>query len=144
MVLLCVARSLWLLLLTSRPRDGPLYGGRKYSSSLPSICLHDLCICRMPTSYGIFKFKQDQYSISSTVMPDTLQVSPAGDMATVVVVSLDKMFVYVSRNFGQSWDRFKSPTSNFDPTKDLYLSNFSPLNMVILSNMGEVRGLGCG
>ena len=67
-------------------------------------------------------------------------MSPAGTMETVIVVSRDKRFVYVSRNYGKTWDRFKSPTLNFDPTKEIYLSSFSPMNMVIRSNAGEVRG----
>ena len=143
LLLLCVARSLWWWPLTRWLQEGPLSGERKSSVHLLLLLSSwPLASCRTPTAYGIFRFKPDSNSISSSVMPDTLQVSPAGNMATVVVVSLDKMYVYVSRNFGQTWDRFNSPTTNFDPSKELYLSTFNPLNMVIRSRAGEVRGQG--
>ncbi len=84
------------------------------------------------------KFEADHDAISIPVMPDSLQVSPAGERATVVVVSLNRHYVFVSRDYGNHFDRFNTPTTNFDPTDELYLSNFNPQHMVIRSKSGEV------
>lgn len=116
-------------------------GGRKSPAVSVSFILHVLIyFCSTPTSYGIFKFKPDASSISGPVMPDSLQVSPAGNKATVVVVSLNKRFIHISRDYGKTWDKHISPTSYFDPTNEFYLSGFNPQHMVIRGSTGEVRG----
>ena len=47
-------------------------------------------VCRnLKQSIGITTFKDDREAIKMPVMPDSLQVSPAGDRSTVVVVSLN-------------------------------------------------------
>lgn len=84
-------------------------------------------------SVGVFRFKQDSSSISSTVYPDSLQVSPVGSRSLVVVVSYDKRHLFVSRDYGRTWTRYETPTANFDPTEELHLSNMNPQHMVILS-----------
>ncbi len=89
-------------------------------------------------SIGIFTFKSDIKSMSEPVMADTLQVSPAGNRATVLVVSLNRRFLYVSRDYGQNWDKYNSPTVNFDPVEELYMSDFDPRQIVIRSNFEEV------
>lgn len=89
------------------------------------------------------KFEADHAAISMPVMPDSLQVSPAGDRATVVVVSLNRRYVFVSRDYGYHFDRYDTPTTNFNPTDELYLSNFNPRHMVIRSQSGEVSDLFC-
>ena len=96
-------------------------------------------LCRTYKSIGIFTFKQDETSIQVPVMPDTLQVSPAGDRTTVVVVSLNRRYLFVSRDFGRTWNRYKTPTQNFNPTDELYLSGRNPQHMVIRSRSGEVH-----
>lgn len=90
-------------------------------------------------SVGVFRFKQDSSSISSTVYPDSLQVSPVGDHSLVVVVSYDRRYLYVSRDFGRTWTRYETPTTVFDPTEELHLSNANPLHMVLLSQDHKVR-----
>lgn len=87
---------------------------------------------------GVFHFKQDSSSISTTVYPDSLQVSPVGDRSFVVVVSFDKRFLYVSRDFGKTWSRYETPTTRFDPAEELYLSNHNPQHMVIHSVDNQV------
>ena len=89
-------------------------------------------------SIGIFTFKSDAKGISEPVMADTLQVSPAGNRATVLVVSLNRRFLYVSRDYGQNWDKYDTPTVDFDPVEELYMSNYNPRHMVIRSDLKEV------
>ena len=89
-------------------------------------------------SVGIFRFNQDSTSIATTVYPDSLQVSPVGDRSLVVVVSYDKQYLYVSRDYGQTWGRSNTPSSMFDPVEELHLSNTNPLHMVILTQDGLV------
>ena len=84
------------------------------------------------------KFEADRDAISDPVMPDSLQVSPAGQRATVVVVSLNRRYLFVSRDFGNHFDRYSTPTTDFDPTDDLYLSNLNPRHLVLRSHSGEV------
>lgn len=83
-------------------------------------------------------FQGDHDAIKVPVMPDSLQVSPAGQRATVVVVSLNKRFIYVSRDYGKTFDQYDTPTVNFEPSDELYLSAFNPQHMVIRSQSGEV------
>lgn len=90
------------------------------------------------SNLGIMKFESDSDTISVPVFADSLQVSPAGQRATVVVVSLNRQFLYVSRDYAKTFDQCNSPTVNFDPTEELYLSNFNPQHMVIRSQSGEV------
>ena len=92
-------------------------------------------------SVGVFRFKQDSSSITSTVYPDSLQVSPVGAKSLVVAVSYDKRYLFVSRDFGRTWTRYETPTSNFDPVEELHLSNANPQHMVILSGGGQVSSL---
>lgn len=73
------------------------------------------------------------------MVADSLQVSPAGNRATVVVVSLNLFYIFVSRDFGQTWDKYSSPTVDFNPTEELYLSRTNPQHMVIRSQLGEVE-----
>lgn len=75
-------------------------------------------------------------------MADSLQVSPAGNKATIVVISLNKEYIHVSKDYGKIWGRYNTPTNRFDTSSDLYLSNFDPQHMVIRGVMGEVRGVG--
>lgn len=96
--------------------------------------------CRMyKASIGIMKFEADHDAIGVPVMADSLQVSPAGQRATVVVVSLDRQSVLVSRDYGKNFNQYKAPTVNFDPTEELYLSSSNPRHMVIRSRSGEVK-----
>ena len=102
-------------------------------------------VCRnLKQSIGIITFKSDHEAIKIPVMPDSLQVSPAGDRSTVVVVSLNRMFLYVSRDFGKKWNRYNTPVVDFDPTEELYLSSFHPQHMVVRSQGGEVHREGKG
>ena len=89
-------------------------------------------------SVGVFRFKQDSSSIGTTVYPDSLQVSPVTPRSLVVVVSYDRGFLYVSRDYGRTWTRYRTPTMNFDPAEELHLSNSNPLHMVILDRDGMV------
>ena len=89
-------------------------------------------------SVGVFRFKQDSSSITTTVYPDSLQVSPVGDRSLVVVVSYDKRYLYVSRDYGRTWTRSDTPSSSFDPVEELHLSNTNPLHMVLLTQDGLV------
>ena len=99
--------------------------------------------CRaLKPSIGIVTFQADHHAISLPVMPDSLQVSPAGLRATVVVVALNRLFLFVSRDFGKTFDQLKTPTVNFDPTEELYLSALNPQHMVIRSLSGEVSAIG--
>ena len=75
-------------------------------------------------------------------MADSLQVSPAGNRAIVVVVSLNKRYIHVSKDYAKTWNRYNSPTSRFDSSSELYLSGFNPQHMVIRGEMGEVSGQG--
>lgn len=102
-------------------------------------CMINIAFCRtLNANIGIMKFESDPDAIGMPVMADSLQVSPAGQRATVVVVSLNRQFLYVSRNYAKDFDRYKSPTVNFDPTEELYLSSFNPQHMVVRSRSGEV------
>ena len=94
----------------------------------------------LKASIGIMKFEADHDAITMPVMPDSLQVSPAGNRATVVVVSLNRRYLFVSRDYGNHFDQYDTPTPNFDPSNELYLSNFNPRHMVIRSRSGEVSG----
>lgn len=89
-------------------------------------------------SVGVFRFKQDSSSIGTTVYPDSLQVSPVTPRSLVVVVSYDKRFLYVSREYGRTWTRYQTPSMNFDPAEEFHLSNSNPLHMVILDRDGMV------
>ena len=90
-------------------------------------------------SIGIVTFQAKHDAIGLPVMPDSLQVSPAGLRATVVVVALNRLFLFVSRDYGNTFDQYKTPTPNFDPTEELYLSSSNPRHMVVRSLAGEVR-----
>ena len=92
-------------------------------------------------SVGVFRFKQNSSSITTTVYPDSLQVSPVGDRSLVVVVSYNKQYLYVSRDSGRTWRRSDTPSSMFDPVEELHLSNTNPLHMVLLSQDGLVSVL---
>lgn len=95
--------------------------------------------CRtLNPSLGIMKFESDSDAIGMPVFADSLQVSPAGQRATVVVVSLNRRFLYVSRNYAKNFDQYQTPTVDFDPTEELYLSSFNPQHMVVRSRTGEV------
>ena len=89
-------------------------------------------------SLGIMKFESDSKAIGVPVFADSLQVSPAGNRATVVVVSLNRRYLYVSRDYAHTFDQYKTPTVNFDPTEELYLSSVNPQYMVMRSQAGEV------
>ncbi len=89
-------------------------------------------------SVGVFRFKQDSSSIGTTVYPDSLQVSPVTPRSLVVVVSYDKRFLYVSRDYGRTWTRYQTPATNFDPAEEFHLSNNNPLHMAILDRDGMV------
>ena len=89
-------------------------------------------------SVGVFRFKQDSSSISTTVYPDSLQVSPVNPRSLVVVVSYDKRYIYVSRDYGATWTKYQTPSANFDPAEELHLSNHNPLHMIILDQEGKV------
>ena len=78
------------------------------------------------------------------VMADSLQVSSAGNRATVVVVALNRRFIFVSRDYGKNFDKYKTPTVEFDPTEELYLSGFNPRHMVIRSYDGKVGVVASG
>ena len=93
----------------------------------------------LKTSIGIVTFAADHNAIKLPVQPDSLQVSPAGNRATVVVVSFNKKFLFVSRDYARHFDQYGTPTVNFDPTEELYLSSYNPQHMVIRSLSGEVR-----
>lgn len=89
-------------------------------------------------SVGVFRFKQDSSSIGTTVYPDSLQVSPVTPRSLVVVVSYDRRFLYVSRDYGRTWTKYQTPSMNFDPAEELHLSNSNPLHMVLLDRDGMV------
>jgi hypothetical protein len=96
-------------------------------------------MCRsLKSAIGIVTFHDDHKAIAMPVMADSLQVSPAGNRATVVVVALNRRFLFVSRDYGKNFDKYKTPTVNFDPTEELYLSGFNPQHMVVRSMEGEV------
>lgn len=99
----------------------------------------DGCVCRMlKPNIGIVTFQSSHDAIGMPVMPDSLQVSPAGNRATVVVVALNRRFLFVSRDYGKNFDKYGTPVVDFDPTEELYLSGSNPQHMVIRSRSGEV------
>lgn len=100
-----------------------------------------MLVCRiLKPGIGIVTFQASHDAIELPVMADSLQVSPAGLRATVVVVALDRRFLFVSRDYGNNFDKYKTPVVEFDPTTELYLSGFNPQHMVIRSLSGEVSG----
>ena len=90
-------------------------------------------------SVGVFRFKQDSSSITTTVYPDSLQVSPVTPRSLVVVVSYDRRYLYVSRAYGRTWTKYETPSANFDPAEELHLSNSNPLHMALLDRNGKVE-----
>ena len=95
-------------------------------------------IGQLVESVGVFRFKQDSSSIITTVYPDSLQVSPVTPRSLVVVVSYDRGYLYVSRDYGRTWTKYQTPSMNFDPAEELHLSNKNPLHMVLLDRDGMV------
>lgn len=87
---------------------------------------------------GLFTFTPVPNAIAKPVAPDTLQVSPADDRRTAVVVSHDRHSVFVSRDTGQTWDEYSTPASEFNPSHDLYLSRHDPRNMALLTEQREL------
>lgn len=88
---------------------------------------------------GIFQFTADDTSLKSTVHPESLQVSKVAPRNTVVVVSYTQHYIFVSRNYGRDWDQYVTPTTQFDPSGSLYLSEKDPRHLVIKSRSGDVR-----
>ena len=93
---------------------------------------------RIKSSVGLFHFTPDSSLIATTVYPNSLQTSPADDRRTVVVVSMNRQFIFVSRTAGDTWDMYKTPSSDFDPEEELYLSSRDPRHMIVRSNKGTV------
>ena len=58
---------------------------------------------------------------------------------TVIVVSYSQHYIFVSRNYGVDWDQYITPTTDFDPTGSLYLSERDPRHLVIKSRGGDVN-----
>ncbi len=87
---------------------------------------------------GIFQFTADTKSIKSTVYPDSLQVSSVEPRDTVIMVSYSHHLIFVSRNYGVTWDQYTTPTTDFDPLDSLYLSKQDPRHLMIKSRGGDV------
>lgn len=103
-----------------------------------AITINVIVLSTFNPSLGIMKFESNNKAIGVPVFADSLQVSPAGNRATVVVVSLNRRYLYVSRDYAKTFDQYKTPTVDFNPTEELYLSNFNPQHMVVRSQSGEV------
>ena len=86
--------------------------------------------CRVPKSYGIFSFSPHPNLIPGAVAPSSLQVAPASHRRAIVV-SKDKKAMFVTSNGGKTWVKVLLPSSGFDVTDDLYISEVSPDHMIL-------------
>ena len=95
--------------------------------SPPSLSLSP---CRVPKSYGIFSFSPHPNLIPGAVAPSPLQGAPASHRRAIVV-SKDKKAMFVTSNGGKTWVKVLLPSSGFDVTDDLYISEVSPDHMIL-------------
>ncbi|CAI7994086.1 Sortilin [Geodia barretti] len=84
----------------------------------------------VPKSYGIFSFSPHPNLIPGAVAPSSLQVAPASHRRAIVV-SKDKKAMFVTSNGGKTWVKVLLPSSGFDVTDDLYISEVSPDHMIL-------------
>lgn len=86
---------------------------------------------------GLFQFKKHDDSISETVDPESLKVSPTG-WKTIILVTQDVRYMYVSNDAGHSWSRHDLPDIVFNPFRDIMMSSISPSHMALVSTFGKL------
>ena len=85
-----------------------------------------------PRSIGIFQFTPHSNLIEKVVAPSSLQVAD-GARRRAVVVSQDRQHMFVSSDGGHHWKQVDLPSSEFDETEDLHISDVSPDHMILVA-----------
>lgn len=86
----------------------------------------------VPKNYGIFSFTPHPRLISGAVAPSSLQVA-SSYRKRAVVVAQDRKKMFVTSDGGQNWIQVSLPSSDFDESEDLYISEVSPDHLILLA-----------
>ena len=127
-----------------------------------------MLLYRSKLKTGLFQFKKHDDSISETVDPESLKVSPTGwktvtkyftisisinppplpppfsppppppPSPQIILVTQDVRYMYVSNDAGHSWSRHDLPDIVFNPFRDIMMSSISPSHMALVSTFGKV------
>lgn len=81
-------------------------------------------------SIGIFTFSSQTSLIKEAVSPASLQVATTYPKRAIVV-SQDREHMYVTTSGGERWIKVSLPSTDFDETEDLYISQISPDHMIL-------------